>query len=268
VAPLVAGRNLVGLVACGDRFREPLQQGDLELLGLLARDAELGLVNRRLEAELGLRLADLRRSRQRLVSAQDEERRRVERDLHDGVQAQLVALAVQVRQLAAAPEDATGGRLAGLADEVEEALFGLQDLARGIYPSVLTDRGLPAALRTQAARMPMDVHLEVDGGLVDRRLPADVEAALYFVALEALSNAQKHAADARVVAGLRLVGDRLALEVSDDGPGFESSVRPGRGSGLVNMADRMEAIGGTLTVSSARDSGTRISALAPLPAAG
>ncbi|HEX2063795.1 MAG TPA: GAF domain-containing protein, partial [Acidimicrobiales bacterium] len=193
VAPLVAANDLVGLVACADRFREPLQAGDLELLGLLARDAALGLANQRLETELRLRLADLRRSRQRLVSAQDAERRRVERDLHDGVQAQLVALAARIRRLATSPGEASSGVLGDLAAEAEEALFALQDLARGIYPSVLTDRGLLSALRAQAARMPVDVEVVVEPALAERRLPADVETALYFVALEALGNAQKHA---------------------------------------------------------------------------
>ena len=266
VAPLVAPSGLIGVVACADRFREPIDAGNLELLGLVARDAGLGLANRRLEAELRLRLADLRRSRQRLVSAQDAERRRVERDLHDGVQAQLVALAMQIRRLAAAPGDASSDRLRRLADDVEEALFGLQDLARGIYPSVLTDCGLTAALYTQAARIPMDVELSVEPRLAESRLPADVETALYFVALEALGNAQKHAPEAHVCARLDAgASSNVVLEVSDDGPGFDTSVPPGEGSGLVGMTDRMEAIGGALTVASAVGRGTSITATAPLP---
>lgn len=266
VAPLVVGKDLVGLVACGDRFREPLEESDFELLGLLARDAALGLANRRLETELRLHLDELRRSRQRLVTAQDAERRRVERDLHDGVQAQLVALAAQLRRLASMPGDATSARLAVLAVEAEDSLFALQDLARGIYPSVLTDRGLPAAIRAQAARMPMDVQISVAPLLAEGRLPADVEAALYFVALEALGNAQKHAIDARVSAGLHLdAGARAVLEVSDDGPGFDTVLASGAGSGLENMADRMKAIGGTFTVRSGIGNGSCISAMVPLP---
>ena len=266
-APLVAGTDLIGLVACADRFRDPIADGDLELLGLLARDAALGLANRRLETELRLRLDELRRSRQRLVSAQDAERRKVERDLHDGAQAQLVALAAQIRRLAAVPADATPSRLRQLAADAEEAVFGLQDLARGIYPSVLTDRGLVAALRTQAARIPMDVHLSVEPCLAESRLPPEVEAALYFVALEALGNVQKHATDAGVRALLRLdAGSNVVLEVSDDGPGFDPSTPCREGSGLVSMADRMEAIGGILTVTSTAFSGSLVSAAAPLPA--
>jgi len=268
VAPLVAGNDLVGLVACADRFREPLEKGDLELLGLLARDAALGLANQRLETELRLRLADLRRSRQRLVTAQDSERRRVERDLHDGVQSQLVALAAHLRRLAASPGEAGSTSLRALAAEAEEALFALQDLARGIYPSVLTDRGLAAALRAQAARMPVDVEITMDPALTERRLPPEVETALYFVALEALGNAQKHSVNSEVYMGLHLgAGPTAVLEVSDNGPGFDASGASGPGRGLVNMADRMDAIGGTLSVRSAIGEGCRISARAPLPAA-
>lgn len=264
VAPLVAGSDLVGLLACGDRYREPLEEGDLELLGLVARDASLGLANRRLETELRLHVAELRRSRQRLVNAQDAERRRVERDLHDGVQARLVALTAHLRRLASEPGDATAERLTALAGEAEDSLFALQDLARGIYPPVLTDRGLAAAIRAQVARMPVDVSVTVDPALASARLPADVEAALYFVALEALGNAQKHAAGAEVRADLRLDGARALLEVSDGGPGFDTArLRPG--SGLENMNDRMHAVGGTFHVTSVAALGSRVSAAAPLP---
>ncbi|HET7489478.1 MAG TPA: GAF domain-containing protein [Acidimicrobiales bacterium] len=266
VAPLVAGSELVGLLACGDRFRDPLGESDLELLGLLARDAALGLANRRLETELRLHVAELRRSRQRLVNAQDAERRRVERDLHDGVQAQLAALTAHLRRLASEPGNATADRLAVLAAEAEDSLFALQDLARGIYPPVLTDRGLPAAIRAQVARMPVDVRLTVDPALASDRLPADLEAALYFVALEALGNAQKHAAGAAVRADLRVEGRWALLDVSDGGPGFDTdgSLRPG--SGLENMSDRMSAVGGTFRVTSTVARGSRVSAAAPLPA--
>lgn len=265
MAPLVAGAEVVGLVACGDRFRDPLGDGDLELLGLVAREAALGLVNRRLETELHLRLAELRRSRQRLVTTQDAERRRVERDLHDGAQAQLVSLAAQIRRMAATPDRVTPSTLSVLAAEAEEAMIALQDLARGIYPSVLTDRGLAAAVRAQAARMPIDIDLRVASALVDRRLPADTEAALYFVALEALGNAQKHAAGARVTTQLWIDDGAAVLEVEDDGPGFDASTLSGAGSGLCNMTDRMEAIGGALTVRSTLGAGSCVSAVAPLP---
>ena len=224
----------------------------------------LRLRNLRLEAQLRERLGqieaqadELQRSRRRLVTAQDEERRRIERNLHDGVQQQLVSLAVRLQR--AAGGDAV---LADLAGEAEQAVFALQELARGIYPSVLADQGLPAALRTQAARLPMAVTVDVDPALAGRRLDAELEAALYFVALEALTNAQKHAPQAAVAVGLHADDGRVGLEVVDNGPGFDAA-RPGRGSGLQNMADRMAAAGGTFELESRAGAGTRIVAAVP-----
>jgi len=143
-------------------------------------------------------------------------------------------------------------------------MFALQELARGIYPSVLADRGLLAALRTQAARMPLPVRIEADDGLAGRRLDPEVEAALYFVALEALTNAQKHAPLAQVTVRLREDGGVVRLEVADDGPGIAGD--HGRGSGLQNMYDRVAAAGGALDVRSAPGHGTRIAAAIPTEA--
>lgn len=263
VVPLVAGDELVGLLACGQRRGDPLGPADFELLELLARESAQRLRNLRLEAALRERLteiegqaAELRRSRQRLVSVQDEERRRIERDLHDGVQQQLVSLAIRLKQVACAGDPA----LADLAVEAEQAVFSLQELARGIFPGVLVDQGLAAALRTQAVRMPMTVHVDVRPEAIRPRPAPDVEAALYFVALEALTNAQKHAGSATASVLLRADGDRLVLEVVDDGCGFTGR-RPG--SGLQNMADRMAAVAGSLDVDSSPGGGTRVVASAP-----
>ncbi|HWB65449.1 MAG TPA: histidine kinase, partial [Mycobacteriales bacterium] len=205
VVSLVASDELVGLLASGGRRGDRLRAPDFELLELLARECAMRLRNLRLEAELRERLtfieaqaAELTRSRQRLVTAQDSERRRIERNLHDGVQQQLVTLAARLHRAAA-----DSPQLAGLAAEAEHAVFALQELGRGIYPSVLADQGLPAALRTQAARLPASVQLRVDDDLLDQRLEREVEAALYFVALEALTNACKHAPDASVSVWLR-----------------------------------------------------------------
>ena len=218
------------MLACGQRPGDPLGERDHELLGQLARESALALRNLRLEAQLRERLAqieeqaeELRRSRQRLVSVQDEERRRIERDLHDGVQQQLVALAARLRRASiATPADARL-LLEQLAPEAEEAVFALQDLARGIFPSVLADQGLAAALRTQAARMPMAIQVEAEPNLAGRRFDRELEAALYFVALEAMTNAQKHAPGAAVTVSLRSADDgrRVVLEIHDDGPGFK-----------------------------------------------
>ena len=263
LVPLVAGDELVGLLVCGQRRGDPLGPADFELLELLARESAQRLRNLRLEANLRERLAEieaqaseLRRSRQRLVGVQDEERRRIERNLHDGVQQQLVSLAIRLKQAASVGEPA----LADLAAEAEQAVFSLQELARGIFPGVLVDQGLAAALRTQAARMPMTVHFDVRPEALRFRPAPDVEAALYFVALEALTNAQKHAGSATASVLLSAGDGCLVLEVVDDGRGFAGRRS---GSGLQNMADRMAAVGGRLDIDSTPGRGTRVVASAP-----
>ena len=268
VVPLVAGEELVGLLACGPRRGDALGAADFELLELLGREAALRLRNLRLESQLRDRLAlierqaeELRLSRQRLVTAQDEERRRIERDLHDGVQQQLVSLAVRLHRLAHETGDGSDGLLADLAAEAEQAVFALQELGRGIFPSVLADQGLTAALRTQATRMPLAVRIEADDALAGRRLDPELEAALYFVGLEALANAQKHAPDAAVLVRLARENGHILLSVADDGPGLAGG--DGDGTGLQNMADRIAAVGGSLAVESAPGSGTRVLASVP-----
>ena len=272
VVPLVAGEELVGLMACGERPGDPLGERDRELLGLIAHEAASALRNLRLEAELRDRLAlieeqaeELHRSRQRLVGAQDEQRRRIERDLHDGVQQQLVALAARLRRATiATPVDAER-LLERLAGEAEEAVFALQELARGIFPSVLADQGLAAAVRTQAARMPIAIHVEAEPNLAGRRFERELETALYFVALEALANIQKHAPDAAATVSLRSSPDArsMVLEVHDDGPGFEC--RAGSpGTGLQNIRDRVAAVGGELEINSRPGAGTWLRAQTPI----
>lgn len=277
VVPLVAGRELIGIIACGQRPQHPLISSDLELLGVLGREAALALRNVRLESELRQRLAEieeqaeqLRRSRQRLVGVQDAERRRIERDLHDGVQQQLVALAAQLTRaslVASAGPAETRRLLTDLATQAEETVFALQDLSRGIYPSLLADQGLPAALRTHAARVPLAIRVEVEPALAGRRFGRDLEAALYFVALEAMTNAHKHASGAELTVSMRGADDgrRLVLEVHDDGPGFQPG-GPTDGSGLQNMDDRIAAVGGTLHIDSRPGAGTWIRAQVTLEA--
>jgi signal transduction histidine kinase len=268
VVPLVAGEELVGVLACGPRRGDALRAADFELLELLGRETALRLRNLGLESQLRDRLAlieaqadELRRSRQRLVTAQDEERRRIERNLHDGVQQQLVSLAVRLQRLA---HDEADGLLADLAAEAEQAVFALQELGRGIFPSVLADQGLTAALRTQAARMPLAVKIEADDELAGRRLDAELEAALYFVALEALTNAQKHAPAAAVLVRLGREDGSVVLSVSDDGPGIARRDRAG--TGLQNMADRIAAVDGTFVVERTTAGGTLVRASVPDPA--
>jgi signal transduction histidine kinase len=264
VVPLDAGGELVGILACGRALDEP----ERELLDVLAREGALALRNDRLEAELRRQVEELRRSRRRLVDAQDAERRRIERDLHDGVQQQLVALAARLKRASLAAPTGVQDELREAAAHAEESVFALQELARGIYPSLLADQGLVAALRTHAGRLPAAVHVEVEPTLAGRRFGRELEAALYFVALEALANAQKHAPGAALTVLLRSTedGTRLVLEVHDDGPGFDASKAQG-GTGLQNMEDRIGAAGGTLTVDSRPGAGTWVRAELPLEAA-
>lgn len=273
VAPLEVEGELVGLVACGAALREPFGAEDLDLLAVLARQSALVLENLRLDDELRLRLdqieqqaAELRRSRQRLMAAQDAERRRIERDLHDGAQQRLVTLTARLRRTAATAPKEQSAELTALADEAEEAVYTLQELARGIYPSVLADRGLHVALQAQAARLPAPVRVEVGPGLHGRRLSRELEAVLYYVALEAMTNALKHAPGATI--SVLLHSDERAgsvvLEVHDDGPGFDLRTRTG--DGLQNMADRVEAVDGVLSVQSAPGAGTWVRAEVREPA--
>jgi signal transduction histidine kinase len=268
VASLTSTDNLIGLIACGARPKDPFGDEDVELLAAVARESALALRNIRLEEELRQRLeqiehqaVELHNSRQRLVTAQDQERRRIERDLHDGAQQQLVALAARLRRAARAEGRSTDRTIEELADEAEEAVFALQELARGIYPSLLADRGLQAALQAHAARLPANVRVEVGPLMHGRRLEPELEAALYFVGLEAMTNAIKHAPDARILVSLRADRSRrtVTLEVHDDGPGFAAAASTS-GSGLQNMADRIDALGGVLSVESVPGGGTWVRA--------
>lgn len=268
VASLTSTGNLIGLIACGRRPREPFGDEDAELLAIVARESALALRNIRLEEELRQRLeqieqqaAELHSSRQRLVTAQDQERRRIERDLHDGAQQQLVALAARLRRAARTDRPSIDRALEELADEAEEAVFALQELARGIYPSLLADRGLHAALQAHAARLPANVRVEVEPLIHGRRLEPELEAALYFVGLEAMTNAVKHAPGAHILVSLRADRQKrtVTLEVHDDGPGFGAGPSMSA-SGLQNMADRMDALGGVLSVESAPGGGTWVRA--------
>ena len=269
VASLTSSGSLVGLIACGGRPKDAFGDEDVELLAVVARESALALRNIRLEEELRQRLeqieqqaAELHNSRQRLVTVQDAERKRIERDLHDGAQQQLVGLSARLRRAARAEGADVDRALDALADEAEEAVFTLQELARGIYPSLLADRGLHAALRAHAARLPANVRIEVEPVMHGRRLEPDVEAAFYFVALEAMTNAVKHAPGANITVSLRAHrGERtVTLEVHDDGPGFDAAAASYSARGLQNMADRIDALGGVMSVESVPGGGTWIRA--------
>jgi signal transduction histidine kinase len=265
---LSTGTDCWGLLAVGQRRGEPLTDGDIELLTVITREAELAHANRQLLDEVAIsleqlqtRALQLQESRQRLVSAQDEERRRIERDLHDGAQHELVTLAGQLRGLARS-QTFEPGALEDLAERAERAVFSLQDLARGIYPSVLTDRGVAAAIRSYVGRLPLAVTLEAEGATGRRRWSDDLEVALYFVAVESLGNCLKHAAATATTVTLAEQGRDVVLEVHDNGNGFDPYTAQ-RGSGLQHMTDRMAALGGTLIINSRRGEGTWVTARVP-----
>jgi signal transduction histidine kinase len=258
--------ELLGALSVRKRRGESLTPIEEKLLDDLANQAGLVLKNVGLTAELLQRLDELRASRQRLVAAQDEARRRLERNLHDGAQQHMVALKVKLGLAGAlARKDPARAReLVGqLAADADEALQTLRDLARGIYPPLLADSGLAAALEAQARRATLPVVAEADG--VGRH-PREVEAAVYFCVLEALQNVQKYAAAGRATIRLSNRDGRLAFEVEDDGRGFDpATVR--RGSGLNNIADRLDALGGGLQIESAPGRGTRLRGTVPAVAA-
>ena len=273
-APEDGGEQLVVL---GEHVAEVRDQGDV--LGALSvrmpasdpmtpvkeklvRDlaAQAGLVLRNVRL-----VEDLRASRQRLVAAQDEERRRLERNIHDGAQQQLVALAVKARlakQFTERDPDKAADLLAQIETETQTALEDLRDLARGIYPPLLADRGLAAALEAQSRKANTGVSVDADG---IGRFSADIEATVYFCALEALQNVAKYAQAGHTVVHLSRANGDLSFEVVDDGRGFDP-VGATSGSGLQGMADRLAAVGGSLEVRSAPGRGTTVAGRVPVGA--
>ena len=199
--------------------------------------------------------ADLAASRARIVQAADETRRRIERDLHDGVQQRLVSLGLDLRAAqAAVPAELSelGAQLGRVAEGLGEALEELRELSHGIHPAILSEGGLGPALKVLARRSAIPVELDVH---LEARLPAPVEVAVYYVVAEALTNAAKHAHAAVARVDVRAADGRLHLSVGDDGVG---GADPARGSGLVGLSDRVQALGGTLTVHSPAGQGTRL----------
>jgi signal transduction histidine kinase len=238
---------------------------DQELLDGVRNVVLAGLRHEHLAADLGRAMGDLEDSRRRIAEAADHERARIERDLHDGAQQRLVALRIR---LGIAEDLLTADRGAGiqvlheLGFEAERAIEELRSLVHGVYPPLLTDRGPPEALRSVAAQAPLPVHVVANGVT---RLPVEVESAVYFTCVEALQNAIKHAGPATAVwIQLGQTQSGLRFEVRDDGLGFVLADHDGRG--LRNMHDRIEAIGGDLTVESDPGEGTSIVGSVPLPA--
>ncbi len=235
----------------------PQMRGHVEAVGAAAG---LALQNERLDAELRAKIAELRSSRERMLQIGLEERRRLERDLHDGAQQRLVSMALNIRLARAKLNEdplAAEQLLAGAGEELESALEELRELARGIHPAVLTDRGLGTALETLANRAPVPVEL---GELPDERLPEAVELAAYFVVAEALTNVAKYAEASHATVQVERENGRVVVEVSDDGVG---GADPGRGTGLRGLADRLAVLEGRLQVESEKGHGTTVTARIP-----
>jgi signal transduction histidine kinase len=255
--------ELLGALTVTKRKGESLTPVEEKLLIDLASQAGLVLKNVGLATELLARLDDLRASRQRLVAAQDEERRRLERNLHDGAQQNLVALKVKLG-LAEVFAEKDPGRttqlLAEIKAETDEALDTLRDLARGIYPPLLAEQGLAVALQAQARKATVPVEVKTEGV---GRYPQEVEAAVYFCCLEALQNVQKYARAS--TAAVRLSGKDgcINFAVEDDGAGFDPD-QTRRGSGLTNIFDRVDALGGRVEVVSEGGAGTVVTGQIPV----
>ncbi len=262
VVPVRHGDDLLGAISLTKPREEALTSAEDGLLQHLASQAGLVMRNAQLTAELRATIDELRASRRRLVEAQDAERRKIERNLHDGAQQQLIALSIHLGLLAEAADDPGLVRQAipDLKAQLSAALDDLRALARGIYPPLLADQGLVAALRAQVNRSPVPVVLEA--GQVERYSP-DMESTVYFCALEALQNVAKHARATRAI--IRLAGNEEGLEfsISDDGAGLPAEgLRAG--SGLQGMTDRLAAHGGTLDVRSEPSQGTTITGWLPV----
>lgn len=270
VAPIAHMGELLGLLVVWRATGEPFSGREATLLAGLARQLGLALHTLQLDSALQTSLRELARqaeelqaSRARIVRVADAERRRIERDLHDGAQQHLVALAVKIglaRELAQRDPAEALPLLAELGVDAREAVNELRRLAHGIYPPLLLDRGLGEAISAAATRSPQAVEVRA-GGV--RRQTQEVEAAVYFCCLEALQNAAKHAGPhARVRVCIEDVDAALTFSVEDDGEGFDVDARP-RGGGFTNMSDRLGAVGGQLTVTSTPGEGTRVSGRVP-----
>ncbi|HEY7102632.1 MAG TPA: histidine kinase [Mycobacteriales bacterium] len=238
----------------------PSLREEPELVAAVGAAAAISLENGRLQAELLARLQDLRGSRSRLLAAAQDERRRLERDLHDGAQQRLIALSLELGLLQGALDgdpDARS-RLEHARREVAVSVQELRDIARGIHPAVVSGHGLTVALESVAARTGMPLELHVDH---IPRLPENVEVAAYYVVCECLANTGKHAGTGSAVVDVAVVGGMLLVEVRDDGVG---GADPGRGSGLRGLADRVEALDGRLRVETPPGGGTRVRAEIPI----
>jgi signal transduction histidine kinase len=233
---------------------DPVLREDPGLVAAAGAAARLALENERLHAQLRAQLVEVRKSRARIVTAADAERRRIERDLHDGAQQRLVALGLTLRlvEQKRALDPEAERLLASAVEELQAAIHELRELARGVHPAILTEEGLGPALRSLASRTPLPVTI---AAAPPGRLAPDVEAAAYFVACEGVTNAVRYSRASEVTIRAERSNGRLVVEVADDGVG---GAQIGDGSGLRGLADRVEAHGGRLSVESPPRGGTRL----------
>jgi signal transduction histidine kinase len=273
--PAIAGADRVTLVryqgetlgalSVAKRPGETLSAVEGRLMADLGAQAGLVMHNLGLTEQLQARLVELRASRLRIVTAQDDQRRRIERDIHDGAQQQLLGIASALAlagSVAGRDDQRERALIARLRAETSGALATLRDLARGIYPPLLAEQGLAAALQAQAAKAPAPVAVSTDG---IGRYPAEIETAIYFCCVEALQNAARHAPGSPIRVSLADTGHGPEFEVADDGPGFDPAAATG--SGLRNMDDRLAALGGSCWVDSSPGRGTTVAGRVVIPGA-
>jgi signal transduction histidine kinase len=264
--PIEVDGERIGLIECGPKLSGHFTSADTAILETFARQAGMAVRNVRMKEELEHQAALLRSSRARIVHAQEQERRRIERNIHDGVQQDLTALiglAGHARQEFEHDPNAVGDDIAAMREGLRRVLADLRDFAQGIHPSVLSDRGLLVAIETLAGRHPVPVTIRADASLRALRLPDELEGAAYFTIAEALANTLKHSRADRLDVELRENDDRLTVRVSDNGDGFDATAA--RGTGLTNLRDRVAAVGGALQIDTSPGAGTTVSAEFPLP---
>jgi signal transduction histidine kinase len=264
LAALAPGRAVTPLTETGEAVlvHDQVLEHEPQLVRLTASAASLALEHSRLQAEVQAQLEQVRASRARIVEAGDSERRRLERDLHDGAQQRLVTLSLALamaRDRAAEADPALGALIESASKEAREAITELRELARGIHPAVLTQAGLAGAVQALAERSPVPATITE---VPQQRFPAAIEATAYFVVSEALANVAKHSQASTALVTIRRLPDRLTVTVSDDGRG---GATPDGGSGLRGLGDRVAAAGGRLRIDSPPGAGTRLEADIPCP---
>jgi signal transduction histidine kinase len=254
--PIVVEGSLWGAMTVSSTAEQPLPGDTERRLASFTELVATAIANAESRAQLTA-------SRARIVTASDDARRRIEHNLHDGAQQRLVSIALELRLAEStlpSTLDEHRGTIDRISSEINEVLDDLREISRGIHPVILTQGGLGPAMRTLARRSAIPVELQT---VVDERLPEPIEVAAYFVASEALANATKHAQASRIELSLAKSNSSLLLSIRDDGVG---GADPTRGSGLVGLIDRVEAIGGTLDIKSAPGRGTSLVVALPLGA--